>query len=155
MDWMPAADAARTYAHIINEEMAFRGRPIHRAAVYNALRLPAFRSDESQHSRPDLIPDLPNFGRWTTLRIRKVPIKSPDAGHDRALLATAHRDQYLRLRGDRIGQVSRLRVRNVDADFVHRADNFSVRRVRRLRTGGYRASLSRIGEHVEPGGGHL
>jgi glycerol uptake facilitator-like aquaporin len=111
--------------------------------------------DELAHSRPYVVPDLPNDIQRQSLRIAKLPILSPHARHERALLAAAHRHQDVGLMGDLVREDPRHGAREVDTDLPHRGHYLGMDAIARSGARGHRSGLRRIRQPAEEGRRHL
>jgi len=115
----------------------------------------SFAAEQSGHAVPHVVADLAHARDRFPLRILERPVIASQPRHDRALLATPHRDQHLRAAGEIVGQLLRRSIGEIDVDLAHRFQHLRVHARPRIGARRDRARLRRISQRVEPRRRHL
>lgn len=92
----------------------------------------AFLFKQQLHSTSDIVSYRADYIHWLPLRVREMPITSTKAGHIRALVAAAHRNEKLSVSRQFLCQLLGLGMREIDSDLLHRRLHFRVNSQTRL-----------------------
>lgn len=84
---------------------------------------PSARGDQFRDAPLDVIANRSNNFYWLILRIRQRPVIALQAGHVRALISAAHRDEHGRSAREILGQPLRAAATEVNTCFAHHVDD--------------------------------